>query len=110
MQSVANDFRDKALKKLPKCLPKGMNMDFYCLKHQESGDPLHNRFVLTDIGGVVIPYGLAAYKPDEENSAQDDLQPMLTGIYEARHRQYVDQKGIDIVLGPILIEGTADWR
>lgn len=107
MQNVANDFRNKALQKLPKCLPNGMNVDFYCLKNLTGGDPLHNRFVLTDIGGVILPYGLAAYKLDEAHSAQDDLQPMLKGIYEARHQQYVKQKGVDIVLGPIRIEGIA---
>jgi hypothetical protein len=84
-----------------------VSLDFFCLKHLPAGDPLHNRYVLTDIGGVIVPYGLAEYKPGEVHEAKDDLMPMLKGIYSERHQQYVKKVGIDIVLGPIPIVGSA---
>lgn len=107
MARVASDLYVKAQREIPKLLPKGMSLDFYCLKHPDTGDPLHNRYVLTDIGGVIAPYGLAEYKPGETHEAKDDLTPMPKGMYSERYRQYVKKAGIDIVLDPIRIEGNA---
>lgn len=107
MTRVADDLRVKAQRELPKFLPTGMSVSFYCLKHPDAGDPLHNRYVLTDIGGVIAPYGLAEYKRGEAHDAKDDLTPMPKGMYNERHKQYVDKAGIDIVLGEIRIEGHA---
>lgn len=107
MTRVADDLRIKAQRDIPKLLPVGMSLDFFCLKHPPAGDPLHNRYVLTDIGGVIVPYGLAEYKPGEVHEAKDDLMPMPKGIYSERHHQYVKKVGLDIVLGPIRIEGIA---
>lgn len=107
MARVADDLRVKAQQEIPKLLPVGMSVSFYCLKHPDEGDPLHNRYILTDIGGVVVPYGLAEYKPGEAHDAKDDLIPMPKGMYSERHQQYVKKAGIDIVLGGIRIEGNA---
>lgn len=107
MTRVADDLRVKAQREIPKLLPVGMSVAFYCLKHPDAGDPLHNRYILTDIGGVVVPYGLAEYKPGEAHDAKDDLIPMPRGMYSERHQQYVKKAGIDIVLGGIRIEGNA---
>ncbi len=107
MTRVADDLRVKAQREIPKLLPVGMSVSFYCLKHPDEGDPLHNRYVLTDIGGVIAPYGLAEYKLGEAHDAKDDLIPMLKGMYSERHQQYVKKAGIDIVLGGIRIEGIA---
>lgn len=107
MARVANNLCVNAQRELPKLVPRGMSLDFYCLKHPDAGDPLHNRYVLTDIGGVIAPYGLADYKPGEAHGAKDDLTPMPKGMYVNRHRQYVAKVGIDIVLDPIRIEGNA---
>lgn len=104
---VADDLRVKAMKELPKHLPKGAVVEFYCLQNPEMGDPLHNRFVLTDVGGVVVPYGLDDYGSGKAHEAKDDLQPMHKGIYEGRWIQYGERKGIDVVLGPVSISGIA---
>jgi hypothetical protein len=108
MARVANNLCVKAQREIPKLVPRGMRLDFYCLKHPDAGDPLHNRYVLTDIGGVIAPYGLADYKPGETHGAKDDLTPMPKGMYVDRHRQYVNKVGIDTVLDPIRIEGPAE--
>jgi len=104
---VADDLRVKAERVLPAFLPKGVVMDFYCLTNPERGDPLHNRFVLTDVGGVIVPYGLDDYDSVKAHDAKDDLQPMHKGIYEGRWIQYGERKGIDVVLGPVPIAGAA---
>jgi hypothetical protein len=107
MARVADDLRVKAQRELAKLLPVGKSLNFFCLKHPPAGDPLHNRYILTDIGGVIAPYGLAEYKPDMEHEAKDDLMLMSKGIYCERHHQYVSKVGIDVVLGPIRIEGPS---
>lgn len=108
MAGVANELRAKAQRVIPNLLPRGMCVSFYCLKHPDGGDPLHNRYILTDIGGVIAPYGLAEYKRGKANDAKDDLTPMPKGMYSERHQQYVKKVGIDIVLGEIQIDGKAE--
>jgi len=107
MTRIADELCVKARQEIPKLLPRGMCVSFYCLKHPDGGDPLHNRYVLTDIGGVIAPYGLAEYRRGKARDAKDDLTPMPKGMYSERHQQYVKKIGIDIVLGEIRIEGNA---
>jgi hypothetical protein len=105
-QRVANDLCVKAQEHISKLLPLGLVLNFYCLQNPIKGDPLHNRFVLTDIGGVIVPYGLDEYKPGEKHEAMDDLQPMQKGIFTDRWAQYGERKGIHIVRAPEQIIGT----
>lgn len=104
--SVANDLCGKAISALPRLMPKGVRVTFSCLQNPAFGDPLHNRFVLTEIGGVVVPYGLDDYDSEVAHDAKDDIQPMLKGIYEGRWRQYGEGKGVDLVGSPISIDGA----
>lgn len=92
-RNVAADILEKARRYLPDLVPPGVNIRLVILKKPTRGDPLHNRFVLTDVGGVIVPYGVDNYDREEDHSAKDDLTPMLRGMYDERWAQYV--KDID---------------
>jgi hypothetical protein len=83
--------------------PIAVRLYLVVLQQAASGDALHNRFVLTEVGGVIVPYGLDDDDRQPGNPAQDDMTPMYLGQYAARWAQYADLKGVNVVLGPILI-------
>jgi hypothetical protein len=100
---VAANLRASAERQLPRCLPAGCRVQLVVLKNRLGADPMHNRFVLTDVGGVIVPYGLDDYTRAEAHTVRDDLQPMHRGIYDERWQQYAELRGVDVVLGPIAI-------
>ncbi len=105
---IARDMHDKAKRILPTCLPAGMPAKFVCVERlPTAADPFHNRYVLTNVGGVILPYGIAASRPGEADSATDDLQPMHRGIYEARWAQYAEGGGIRYLLEPMEVVGVS---
>lgn len=104
---VAADLNRKANLHLPAHLPKGSFVDFLCLENPPSGDAFHNRFVLTDVGGVIAPYGLDDFSGGGAHSARDDLQPMSKGVYEGRWKQYVEKRDISIIGNPVRVAGIA---
>lgn len=105
--NVAAELTRKANQHLPAHLPKGAFVDFLCLENPPSGDAFHNRFVLTDVGGVVAPYGLDDTSGGVAHNARDDLQPMSKGVYEGRWKQYAEKKDISIIGDPVRVEGVA---
>lgn len=105
--NVAADLTHKAVQHLPAHLPKGAFIDFLCLENPPSGDAFHNRFVLTDVGGVIAPYGLDDVSGGAAHNARDDLQLMSKGIYEWRWKQYVEKRDISIIGNPVRVEGVA---
>lgn len=104
--NVAGDLTHKANQHLPGLLPKGACVDFYCLENPPSGDAFHNRFVLTDVGGVIAPYGLDDFSSGATHNAKDDLHPMSKGVYEERWKQYVEKRDISIIGNPVRVEGV----
>lgn len=107
-QKFAENIRNRAMQYLPKKIPNGIPIQLLILKNAPGGNPLHNRFLLTDIGGVIIPYGLDDYDREPNHGAEDDLVPMQKGIYEKRWEQYVKLRGVQIVLDPVLICGFSN--
>lgn len=60
-------FELECKKKLPPIIPVGVSLRIIRLKQWPRGQELHNRFILTDIGGVSFGHGL-----DESDSASRD--------------------------------------
>lgn len=106
MSRVASDICGNAQRDLPRHIPSGMAVHLIVLKNPSYGDPLHNRFVLTDVGGVVVPYGLDEYTRDVRHAAMDDLLPLPKGMYEELWEQYAELKSAEIVRGPEAILGN----
>ena len=98
-RNVVNDLVNKARTHLPSVLPAGVELEFVCLAHPIGGDPLHNRYLLTDVGGAVMPFGADA----RGTETTDDVQPMQKGIYQARWNQYAKRQNLSIVLAGEMI-------
>lgn len=70
-------------KDLEACIPIGRNITIICWDRQNA--IMHNRYVLTDRGGVSFGWGLDA----GESSQTDDATLLARDVYEARWEQYV---------------------
>lgn len=91
---------------LPRLMTRGCSAHLTILKEKSGGDALHNRFLLTDVGGVIIPYGIDDFGDERDRAVDDDIQPMLRAIYERRWRQYTDLTEFEIVVASTQIDGT----
>lgn len=83
-------------------LPAGITVEFARWSQRDGGEKLHNRYVLTDIGGVMLGVGL-----DEGFRGEtDDLMLMSPKQYELRWSQYAAGRGFDCVDRPSAVIGT----
>ena len=88
-------------------LPAGATVEFVRWSQKRGGEGLHNCYVLTDIGGVMIGTGLDEGRPGET----DDLLLMPRAQYERRWAQYVTAHGtFDCVDRPSKVAGTQATR
>jgi hypothetical protein len=66
-------------------LPAGILIEFVRHKAKPGGEKLHNRYILTDLGGVSLGTGL----DDGDEGETDDVQLLSRAQYERRWSQYV---------------------
>ena len=96
-------FEDTSRDRLPRCIPRGLRLALIRLRQKGGGEQLHNRYILTELGGVMFGVGL-------DEGAQGDTDDILLldrEQYEARWRQYVDDESAFERPEPtITIEGT----
>lgn len=90
-----------AMEKLGKFIPLGMNVTFKCVAAFRDGDEVHNRYLLTDIGGATIPYGT---HPTSEHIF-DDITPLYEGQYRVRWRQYEKSENLNVIGDAVKIQG-----
>ena len=79
-------FRSKCVARLPSCIPKGVHIIIRRLSQGKAREAFHNRYILTDIGGVIFGIGLDDGQEDET----DDLNLMARTQYELRWEQFAD--------------------
>ena len=82
-------------------LPSGAVVEFVRWAQRDQGEILHNRYVLTDIGGVSFGVGLDAGRSGES----DDVILLPKPVYEKRWAQYARGEGFDCVDNPAAIRG-----
>lgn len=93
-------FESECYGRLPARLPSGQKVAISCLKAREEGERLHNRYILTELGGVSLGAGLDG----KREAATDDIFLLTRMLYEKRWQQYVgepgafDQPDIEIVV------------
>jgi hypothetical protein len=98
--------------KMASRLPSGITVEFRRWQHHDGGDRLHNRYVLTDLGGVSLGVGLDAGAEGET----DDLLLLPQEQYVRRWAQYAEEDGsFDIGDRPISVTGSGQrssdrWR
>lgn len=79
-----DSFRIKCLNILPNYMPAGLTLTVLRIAERKGKEQIHNRYVLTDIGGVNFGAGL-----DEGKEGQtDDVGLLSRSQYEMRWRQY----------------------
>lgn len=95
-------FRDECNRRLPHCVPDCLCLKVVRLRERDGGELLHNRYILTDLGGVMLGAGL-----DEGPEGQtDDIILLGRELYEHRWRQYAgEDPSFDHPESSIIING-----
>ena len=79
------DFFQKECKdKLPYILPDGVHITVYRWRNRVEGETLHNRYILTDVGGVSFNNGLDEGDP----GTTDDVSRLSAATYAKRWGNY----------------------
>ena len=76
------------------------------LSQRSGGEKLHNRYLLTEIGGVSLGLGLQETL-ERDHGETDDICRLSSTQHEMRWGQYVSARAFDLVADPIEIEATA---
>lgn len=96
-------FRGECQARLRRCIPEGMRIVVRRLHQRTGGEMLHNRYILTDLGGVAFGVGL----DDGDDGENDDLTLMDRAQYELRWSQYAGDPpaGFGQEETPVEVEG-----
>lgn len=84
--------RSELVKNLPRFLPHDISLEVVLLT-KNSGRDTHNRFILTERGGLKFPWGFDAL----ESSPEDTVNLMEKEIYQAKFAEYLDLSGHSVV-------------
>lgn len=99
------DIKGQSRKHLPNIIPRGQSITLRCWTEREDGESLHNRYILTDVGSIVFPYGLAE---GTGPGSTDTLARLDVDSHQERLRKYdVSNPAFDLA-GEVVIEGTAE--
>ena len=101
------DYFETEAGKMVTRLPAGVRVEFRRWKQRAGGEKLHNRYVLTDLGGVALGTGL-----DEGAEGEtDDVLLLPRAQFELRWSQYVETPGaFDLVDAPSAVNGMRPLR
>lgn len=97
-------FRGECEERLRQCIPEKMRVIVRRLRQKQDGEKLHNRYILTNLGGVAFGTGL-----DEGNEGEtDDITLMDRDQYQLRWSQYGGNPpaGFDQEETPVEVVGT----
>lgn len=97
-------FGSECRRHLPRVIPPNQEVTIRRLKERPGGDRLHNRYILTDLGGV--SFGVGLDEAEAVNGATDDLHLLDRDQYETRWRQYADGSLAFVSEKPISITGA----
>ena len=96
-------FRTECRERLPREFPPGQAVVIRRLGERTGGERLHNRYILTELGGVSLGAGL----DEREAGATDDLNLLASHQYRRRWAQYAGEPpGFDQPEDPITIVGS----
>ncbi|TAK86138.1 MAG: hypothetical protein EPO20_08000 [Betaproteobacteria bacterium] len=96
------EFDAECQRQLPQRIPAGISLRVVRLRERAGGEGFHNRYILTDRGGVRLAWGL-----DEGTVAQtDDLSLLDDGLFRTRWDQYCGTNPVFDIAGEVTIVGT----
>lgn len=86
---------------MPRILPTGLSVRFRRIQSKPGGPTLHNRYILTDIGGVSLAHGL-----DRGNATdREDIALLAKDHFKEKWRDYVDP-GVFNIVGEVYVQGS----
>ncbi|MBI3372910.1 MAG: hypothetical protein HY017_14305 [Betaproteobacteria bacterium] len=95
-------FDAECRRQLPQRIPAGLRVRIVRWRERAGGEGLHNRYILTDRGGVRLAWGL-----DEGAAAQtDDLSLLEEALFRTRWEQYCGMTPAFDLAAEITIEGS----
>ena len=101
------NFEADCRKRLPRNFPAGQEITIRRLGERKGGEKLHNRYILTELGGVSFGVGLDEAEDLSMAEAVDDLSLLARDQYRLRWRQYADDPpGFNQLEDPIKIVGS----
>lgn len=95
-------------RELPKVIPAGHELKVTILKERDSGERIHNRYILTELVGVSFGIGLDRAREDDP-IATDDLCRLSSEQHRKRWGQYVSARSswFDLAAGPDIIRSRS---
>ena len=107
LEKSKREFFESSAKQMAQSLPSGISVRFRRWRQKDGGERLHNRYILTDLGGLALGIGLDAGGAGET----DDLMLLSRAQYEYRWTQYVDSNGVfELADEPAPVVGQAVAR
>jgi len=102
IKSTEEFFRDKCRTKLTNLIPTGLTVRFVRWIARSESQPLHNRYILTNLGGVSFQHGL----DDGRAGETDDVALLDQNSYEQRWAEYAgDEPAFDLIEEPFELIG-----
>jgi len=96
-------FFEREAAKMASRLPGGCVIEFVRWRQRSGGEKLHNRYVLTDLGGIAMGVGLDAGEAGET----DDLLLLPRTQYQLRWSQYASEDGaFERIDAPATVRGA----
>jgi hypothetical protein len=86
-KSTEEFFRDECCNKLTALIPNGLTVRFVRWTARQGGQPLHNRYILTDFGGVSFLHGL----DDGKDGETDDVALLDDNSYKQRWTEFLGE-------------------
>jgi hypothetical protein len=97
-------FKSECEEWLPKIVPPGLTVSCVRLCDAQRPEKLHNRYILTEIGGVQFAKGL----DDGKDGETDDVTILSREQYELRWSQYGSNcLAFDVADQPVIVTGIA---
>lgn len=100
-EKILSDLQEK----LSRIIPRGEKMSVFIWKQRELGENLHNRYILTEVCGVLFGTGLDQ-SDDPEAMETDDVVPLYGSLLDSRWKQYKGSPAaFDSVVEPFELVG-----
>lgn len=96
-------FRRECEEHLPRIVPNGLTLVVRRWKNRNGGERLHNRYILTDVGGVQFGFGLDEGDP----GTTDDVTLLSADSYRRRLESYTGPTLAFELEGEVAIKGQA---
>ena len=102
--SAPEYFAEQCRARLPGRLPPGQQVVIRRLQEKPGQEKLHNRYILTELGGVSLGAGL----DEGQDGATDDLYLLDRDVYDERWKQYAsDPPAFDLPEAAVEVTGTS---